>query len=125
MPSLLRLLATQPALLGEHAQAYGELVVAGLPRAAAAWRRQAMLVAGAVVCLLAAVVLAGVAVMLWATLPAATMPAPWLLLVAPLVPALVGIACMLAAPAPAGTGLLDDLQTQVQADLAMLRDVTT
>ena len=123
MPPLLNLIATRPQLLAEHAQAYAELVAAGLPRAAATCKRQALLTAGAVASLLAAVVLAGVALMLWATLPALAMPAPWLLVVVPLLPALAGIACAMVARAPAEPNLLGELQRQVNADLSMLRDV--
>ena len=123
MPPLLNLIATRPQLLAEHAQAYAELVAAGLPRAAAAFKRQALLTALTAAGLLAATLLAGVALMLWAALPALAMPAPWLLVVVPLLPALAGIACGMAARAPAEPKLLGELERQVSADLAMLRDV--
>ena len=123
MPPLLNLIATRPQLLAEHAQAYGALLAAELPRAAAACKRQALLMGLALASLLATTLLAGVGLMLWAAMPALAMPSGWLLLVVPLVPALAGIACWMAARAPVERDLLAELQRQVSADLAMLREV--
>jgi hypothetical protein len=47
MNPLLRLIATQPQLLADHAQAYGELVVAELGNSLAVWKRSAVLHAAA------------------------------------------------------------------------------
>ena len=123
MPSLLNLIATRPQLLADHAQAYGALLAAELPRATAACKRQALLMGLALASLLATTVLAGVALMLWAAMPTLPMPSAWLLVVVPVVPALAGIACWMAARAPVERDLLVELQRQVNADLAMLREV--
>ena len=77
MHPLLHLIATRPQLLAEHAQAYAELVSTELPRASAAWKRQALLNTLAWLGFLAALLLGGVALMLWASLPLSSMPAPW------------------------------------------------
>jgi hypothetical protein len=121
MHPLLNLIATRPQLLAEHAQAYAELVAAELPRARSAWKRQALLSALALLGLLAALLLGGVALMLWAALPLAPMPGPWLLIAVPLLPAIAGAAGWMAARSAGGGHLLGDLRQQLGADLAMLK----
>lgn len=121
MHPLLNLIATRPQLLAEHAQAYAELVAAELPRASSAWKRQALLNGLAVLGLLAALLLAGVASMLWATVPLSSMPTPWMLIVVPLLPAIAGTACLVAARTGVAGNLLGDLRQQLSADLAMLQ----
>jgi len=122
MHPLLNLIATRPQLLAEHAQAYAELLADDLPRVASAWKRQAWLNAVAVLGLLAALVLAGVALMLWAALPTLSMPAPWLLVVVPLLPLAAAAACLIAAQARPRRKGASELQQQLSADLAMLRE---
>ncbi len=120
MHPLLNLLATRPLLLAEHAQAYAELLAAELPRATAAFKRRALLLALALLGLLAALLLAGVALMLWAVLPALPMQAPWLLVVVPLLPAGGALACLIAGQARRDAR--GELQRQLSADLALLRE---
>jgi len=122
MHPLLKLIATRPQLLAEHAQAYAELAAIELPRAASAWKRQALLHALALLGLLASLLLAGVALMLWATLPSLSMPAPWLLIAVPLMPGAGAMACLIALQARSERNGLAGLQHQVSADLGMLRD---
>jgi uncharacterized membrane protein YqjE len=122
MHPLLHVIATRPQLLAEHAQAYAELVAAELPRATAAWKRQALLNGLALLSLLASLLLGGVALMLWAALPAAAMPAAWLLIAVPLLPALAGIACLIAARSGTEANLLGDLRQQLGADAKMLHE---
>jgi hypothetical protein len=122
MHPLLDVIATRPQLLAEHAQAYAELVAAELPRATAAWKRQALLNGLALLGLLASLMLGGVALMLWAALPLASMPTPWLLIAVPLLPAVAGIVCVIAARSGIEANLLGDLRLQVSADLTMLRE---
>jgi peptidoglycan/LPS O-acetylase OafA/YrhL len=121
MHPLLHLIATRPQLLAEHAQAYADLLADELPRTTAAWKRRALLQALALLALLAATVLAGVALMLWSTLVPGPAPFPWLLLLVPLVPLVAAIACLVAARTPQRQGR-SELQQQFSADLAMLRD---
>ncbi len=123
MHPLLHLIATRPQLLADHAGAYADLAMAELGQASAGWQRQAVLTAATACSLLVATILAGVALMLWAVTPAANLHAPWALLAAPLLPAVVALACHLARQ-PTGTGAaFGVLRRQVQDDMRMLRSV--
>lgn len=119
MHPLFALLVTRPQLLVEHALAYSALLNQESGLAYAAWRRQTLLWLVALGCAAVALVLAGVAVMLWAVTPVAPVHAPWVLLGVPLLPLAVAVVCVWRAP---GT---DDnfarLTRQVEDDLAMLR----
>lgn len=120
---LLHLAATRPQLLAEHAEAYADLVAAEFAGASRHWKHRAVLGAAALCGLSVAVVLAGVALMLWAVTPAAQLQAPWALVAAPLLPATAALACWWAAN-DNGDGLaFDGVRRQLKADVAMLRDV--
>ncbi|QDL36768.1 hypothetical protein [Rhodoferax sediminis] len=121
---LLHLVATQPHLLAEHAQAYAELVAAEIGAVSTRWRRRALLGMVGLCCLVAAMALAGMAWMLWAVVPIAQMPAPWVLIVAPLVPVIVAAGCLLAARGGDDDGTFDSLRHQLKDDMAMLREVS-
>lgn len=118
---LLALVATQPQLLVDHAEAYAELATAELALASAGWRRQAMWTAGLVACAVIALTLAGVALMLWAVSPPADVRAPWALWVTPLLALLLAIGCGLAAR-PSADRAFDLLRQQLHADVRMLRE---
>ena len=120
---LLRLVVTQPQLLADHAEAYASLVGAEIGRSAAGLKQRALLMAVALCLVGVAAVLAGVALMLWATLPTASMQAPWALIAAPAVPAVVAIVCALLGQRQSGETFAE-LKQQVAADLGMLRDVS-
>ncbi|MFZ3081656.1 hypothetical protein [Rhodoferax ferrireducens] len=122
---LFLLIATRPQLLADHAEAYAELVATELGQVSAAWRRRALFYAVALACLVAAAVLAGVALMIWAVIPVATMQAPWALVVVPLLPMAVAAGCLLAVRSRGDTSGFDNIQQQMKADLAMLREVST
>ena len=124
MHPLLQLLTTQPHLLADHAQAYGELAGVELARVSTAWKRRAVLGAVGLVCLAVTAVLAGVALMFWATIPVAQMPAPWLLVVTPLATAVVAVGCLLALRTGDEPGAFEEIRQQVQADIAMLREAS-
>lgn len=117
---LLRLVASQPQLLAEHAQAYAALVGEDLGKTASMLKWQIALGLAALALAGVAVVLTGVALMLWAVSPPAAIQAPWLLLVVPGVPAALAAACVLASRRHAHTPF-DALKQQVAADLSMLR----
>jgi hypothetical protein len=118
--ALFHLIATRPQLLLDHAQAYAELANADLDEVTGAWRRRVRLVAGALCSGCVAAVLAGVALMLWAVVPAAQIEAPWALVAAPLLPALVALGCLVAARVGDDPRAFSHLKAQVQADLLML-----
>ena len=121
---LLHLLATRPQLLADHAEAYAGLLNAELGSATSAWKRRALLSAVALCCGGVAAVLAGVALMLWAVIPATQIQAAWALLVAPLVPAAVALVCLLAVRSDARSGAFDQVRRQIKADFMMLREVS-
>lgn len=122
---LFLLMATRPQLLADHAEAYAELVAAEVANVSVAWKRRALLYAVALVCLAVAAVLAGVALMLWAVIPVASMQAPWALLVAPILPIALAVWCLLVARSSGNASAFDNIRQQIQADLAMLREAST
>jgi uncharacterized membrane protein YqjE len=120
---LLRLLATQPRLLAEHVEAYAELVGDEAGRSVMVWKKRVLLSATAMCLLVVAGVLGGVALMLWAVSPPANIRAPWALIAAPALPALVAIWCAIEARRVHG-GSFDDLRQQIAADFSLLREVS-
>jgi hypothetical protein len=120
---LLRLVATQPQLLADHAEAYAGLVADELGKTGAVWRQRLLLAAVALCLVGVAVVLAGVALMLWAVLPATEILAPWALFAAPAAPALAALGCGVAARRDGGDTFAE-VRQQVAADLVMLREVS-
>ncbi|MDO9284578.1 MAG: hypothetical protein Q7U26_06745 [Aquabacterium sp.] len=123
MHQLLHLITTRPQLLAAHAEAYAALASAEFPRIGAAWKRRALLDALALCAVGVAAVLAGVALMLWASLPAVPAQASWVLIGIPCLP--LALAAWFAAAARSGSGrdALANLREQVQADLRLLREV--
>ena len=117
------LIATQPELLADHAGAYAGLVGEELGKTAAAWKFRVVLNVTALCLLGVSAVLAGVALMLWATVPAVQVQAAWALMAAPAVPALVAIGCALAGREKYVSAFAD-INKQLAADLAMLREVS-
>lgn len=122
MHPLFHLIATRPQLLAEHMEAYAELVSADMGIVSASWKRGALLNAGALVCLLLAAILGGVALMLWAVIPVAQMQAPWALWAVPLPLFAIALACFVSAHAPPESRAFDNLRRQVKADMALLRE---
>ena len=121
---LLHLVATQPRLLLDHAEAYADLVAEEIANASAAWKRRALLSAIAMCCLGVAVIFAGVALMLWAVSPALQNRALWILVAVPLLPLVIGLLCLLLAKAGDSGRAFDDLRRQVRADMNMLREAS-
>lgn len=124
MHPLLRLMASRPQLLTDHAEAYVELATVGIGQISADWTRRMALNAAGLCGLGVAAVLAGVAFMLWAALPAPGMQAPWVLIVAPLLPFAGALGCLGWARAHGRSAAFDALRRQVRADLAMLREAS-
>lgn len=122
MHPLIHLAVTRPRLLADHAEAYAGLAVTEFDDASAGWKRRALLGAGALLGLLVAVMLAGVALMLWAVLPAGPPPLAWVLLAVPAAPLLLALACLLALLKRGTSPAFDNLRQQVRADMAMLRE---
>jgi hypothetical protein len=119
---IIRLMASRPELLAEHAQAYAELAAIEWQSVSGAALRRAVLGLVAVACLLTGTLLAGVSGLLCAVWPIDQMHQPVLLWAIPAVPlaaaALAGLALARAPRQPA----FADMRRQLQADLAVLRE---
>ena len=120
---LIRVAATQPHLLAEHVEAYAALAGEEIGRTTATLTRRAMFGALALCLAAVGVVLGGVALMLWAILPTASILAPWALWVAPALPLIGAALCALAARGNPSEPFAD-LKQQLAADMAMLREVS-
>ena len=121
MSPLLTLLATQPQLLAEHLQGYSALLNEELRLAGQRWRRQALLQVAAFCSLSVAIVLGGVALMLWAVTEALSERALWVLWATPMLPLVIAVVCLLMARKPADTESFANLGRQLNADMALLR----
>ena len=92
MHPLVRLAASRPQMLAEHAAAYVELFAEEATTAATHVKRQVSLQLIGVGLLAVGVILGGVAVMLWASFP--TLNSPWALALTPCVPILSRRGCV-------------------------------
>lgn len=119
---LFRLVTSEPHLLADHVEAYSELAVGELRIATTVWKRRLLLQMLGGASLLVFLVLAGVALMLWAALPGGTLNQPWLLVVVPLVPAAVAALSLLMASQSPDEEPFAMLRRQWAADAALLRE---
>lgn len=122
MRALWRLLAGQPQLLADHAEAYVELVVAEAGSASQAWRQRLWLSALALCAMVVAAVLAGVAVMLWAVTTPAGLGHAWILIVVPLLPLAAALRWLQASRRAAAAPAFAGVRQQMNLDMAMLRE---
>ena len=122
---LLRLITTEPHLLGDHVEAYADLVGDEVRRTGAAWSLRLGLYAAALCLVAVGLVLTGVAVMLWAALPASGFQAPWVLVAVPVVTFVLAGGCVLFARRNPVESAFDNVKKQLSADMAMLREVST
>lgn len=116
---LIRLVASRPELLAEHLSAYADLFAQELTSASTQTKRRLahQLAGGA--CLAVAAILAGVAVLLWASLP--TLAVPWALVLVPAVPGALGLAIILIGDTAGTEGSFAGLRRQLAADAALMR----
>jgi len=121
---LLRLIATEPQILGDHVEAYAELVGDEVKKTSSAWSLRIALYLAALALGCVALVLAGVAVMLWATLPPSGFQVPWLLVAVPAAGFVAAIVCVLLARRNPVENAFDNVKKQLSADMAMLREVS-
>ena len=124
LDKLLRLYLTQPLLLADHAHAYAALASAEVEAASARYQRRLWLGAAALSCIAVALVLAGVAVMLWSVTPDENIRSLWAVIGAPLLPLVLGLYCAFKVRQPDSAGLFDTLLQQVRADLDVLGKVS-
>ena len=107
---LLHLIATKPQLLGDHVEAYAELVGAEVGQTSKMWISRVAFYAVALFLLSAGLIFVGVALMLWA--------------VVPLVPLIAGGFCIMKARAKLDQTPFETIKQQLSADMAMLREVS-
>ena len=124
MHPLLHLLMRHPGLLGEHAQAYAELLASEVAELQQLSQRRLLWSTATVASAAVGLVLAGVALMLWAALPTLASSALWLLWITPCVPLTAALAGLrkLRAPTPAAFA---HFKEQIQADMHMLTEFNT
>ena len=121
---LLHLIATKPQLLGDHVEAYAELVGAEVGATSKMWISRIVFYAVSLFLLSAGLIFAGVALMLWAVVPPDNMNWPWLLIVVPLVPLIAAAFCIMKARSQADRKPFETVKKQLSEDMAMLRDVS-
>lgn len=119
--SLLALLARQPQLLMDHAQAYAGLLNVEFVLAYASWRRRSLLLAVALICLIAAAILGGCALMLWAITPGLDGFGQRVLFFTPLFPFVAALACWGLAVSQVSVNPFANLKLQVNSDVALWR----
>lgn len=121
---LLRLAATQPQLLGDHVEAYAALVGEEVSKVSTALITRIALYGVAMCMLLVGLVLVGVALLFCAAVPSIDYPAPWAMFVVPLAPFVIAAGCVVFARAKPAEKAFDTLKKQLNADMAMLREVS-
>lgn len=114
-----RLAAAQPMLLADHVGAYAGLVTEELLLMGMALKRRWMWQLFGAVCLAISVVLAGVSVLLWASItpPAGAL---WWLVLTPVLPAAVGLWAWWVARKPTPAMTFARLRLQLLQDTALL-----
>jgi hypothetical protein len=118
---LLRLIATRPQLLADHAEAYAGLASVEFGRALGGWQRRLLLQAVAVCLGGTALAMAGVAWMLWAVTPDSQLRAVWVLWTVPGGSAVLALACLIIGRQQ-GAETFVALRQQAAADLQLLRE---
>lgn len=120
---MIRLLASEPGKLVEHAAAYAALARAETAGNVRGMGRRAICGVAAVVLGGTAVGLAGMAALIAAAVPIEQMPMPHALWLVPAVPALAAGVCAWIARRPMPDRWLTTVRTQWQADLELLRQM--
>lgn len=124
MHPLLHLIVREPDLLANHAGAYAELLGEEIGVASTHWKRKALLGAVALCSAGVGAVLTGVALMLWAVIPPQNMNAPWALVIAPLVPLGLAVACWVASQNSTGPKAFEQVRRQLREDAALFKGAT-
>jgi hypothetical protein len=120
-----RLAASQPQLLAEHAAGYAGLLAEEVASSGAHFKRRITLQIVGLLSLMVASILAGVAVLLWASLPPASLQQPWLLWFTPLVPAALGALVIVLARNHNAPPAFATLREQFAQDASLLRRTTS
>lgn len=117
---LVRLLASEPHLVAEHVGAYAALIESEAKDVQRRWVLRLAVSIVALVCLVIAAMLTGVALMLWAVTPGLSTGAQWMLVIAPAVPAVVAIGAGVVAKRPSAERAFAGIQAQIKSDMQMI-----
>jgi len=120
---LLRLAATEPQLLGDHVEAYAVLLGEEAKEVSNSWIKRIVLYAVAGILGLVGLILVGVALLFWAAVPIDQYNAGWALVVIPLVPLVAAAVCAFSARSAPVVSAFEKVKQQLNADMAMLREV--
>lgn len=120
---LIARLASQPGLLAEHACAYAALAGAEAGMLGQRWLRRGVLLGVSVATGALALGLAGMAALLTAALPVQAMPAPWALVVVPVLPGVVSALCAWLARGSPADPVFPLLRQQIEQDTRLLSEV--
>ncbi|NRT57821.1 hypothetical protein [Sphaerotilus uruguayifluvii] len=121
---LLKLLARRPDLLADHLDAYADLASAQVRATRRALATRALLAALAGLGALLALLLAGMALLLWAALSPELLARPWTLLLIPALPALLALGAAWALRSSAPLAGFGPLREQFSRDAQMLHDAS-
>ena len=121
---LLHLVATQPHLLADHLEAYAALVDEEIGEAISFWRTRALMNGIALLLLMVAVMLGGIAVILWMVVPPSSIRHAWGLIAVPVAPLLVALVCLLLRQR-APSSMFAEVKQQLAVDFRMLRRVSS
>jgi hypothetical protein len=117
---IVHLATTQPQLLAEHAAAYAGLLSEALRVQADQLKRRWLLQAAGCALLLVAGLLAGVAVLLWATWPSGSIRYPAYYIWVPALPALLGMGLLVFASKLKRSASFINLRLQLREDAELL-----
>ena len=120
--ALLHLATERPGLLAGHAAAYLDLMGAQGALVSSSWRRRLFLDIAALASLMCALLLVGVALLLWAALPDLRWPAG--LVLVPVLPLLVATACAWLARRAGAPATFDPVLQQLRSDLRVVQQMT-
>jgi peptidoglycan/LPS O-acetylase OafA/YrhL len=121
---LLRLAATEPHLIGDHVEASAALVGEEVGKLSTSLITKIALFGAALFMVAVGVILIGVALLLVAAVPSSDYPAPWALFVVPLAPFVIAVGCVVYAKSRPTEKAFDTVKKQLNADMAMLREVS-
>lgn len=119
-----KLMVAHPTAITDHVEAYASLAAQELSVVVTQYQQRAIKTGIALCCGGAAVVLAGVSVMLWAVTPPDALHAPWALWLVPGLPALIAGWCAVSARNSPAAPAFGALRGQVRDDMALLREVS-
>lgn len=114
-------LAKQPTLFTEHADAYADLALAEWQGVTGQLKSRALIWGFTAVLGLIGLMLLGTALLLWAVVPLASMPMPWMLWTVPAVPLLGASVCAWIAATRREAPAFEALRTQWAQDMATLK----